>query len=103
MTRKLQSFQGTAKFPRNWQKMTKSSYKDEKHFAILTGKINDIIVIDLDFKEKEFVGLQWFEDIFGAIDTQDTLVTKTNGKTIRYFASTFGNHFVIGMKVMVIK
>jgi P4 family phage/plasmid primase-like protien len=69
----------SVKFKKNWQNTIVSSYNNESHFAVLTGEINDILVIDLDFKEEKFLGLQWFEKVFGDITEMDTLVTKTNG------------------------
>ena len=65
------------RLPNNWNKITKSIYNNEKNYAILTGKINDIIVIDLDLKEDSFIGKEWFEKCFGKIKDQRTLVTTT--------------------------
>ena len=41
--------------PKNWTNITDSIYNNESHFAILTGKLNNIIVVDLDNKETEFI------------------------------------------------
>ncbi len=65
------------KLPKNWNKLTQSKYTNEDNFAILTGKINNLIVIDLDKKNDDFIGLRWFEDNFNKIDLINTLVTKT--------------------------
>ena len=65
------------RLPKNWQKLTESKYKNEVNYAILTGKVNDIIVIDLDNKDPEFVGKVWFEDHFGKLEELNTLVTHT--------------------------
>ena len=50
------------KLPSKWNKITKSIYNNEKNYAILTGKINNIIVVDLDNKDPEFTALKWFEE-----------------------------------------
>jgi phage/plasmid-associated DNA primase len=65
------------KLPIGWNKFTQSQYNNEKNFAVLTGKVNNIVVIDLDNKEETFKGLTWFENKFGEIDKVSTLVTKT--------------------------
>lgn len=71
--------------PKNWPILTESKYNRERNFLIPTGKINDIIVIDLDAKErsetntKSDTSIQWFEQKFGKIEELDTLVTKTPG------------------------
>ena len=65
------------KLPKNWTKLTESVYNDEVNFAVLTGKINDIIVIDLDKKEEEFMALKWVEENLGSLDDINTLITKT--------------------------
>jgi hypothetical protein len=64
-------------------------YNNEDNFAIVTGKLNDIIVIDLDYKDPQFTAYQWFIQHFGSLDDVDTLVTKTinNGFHI-YFKYT---------------
>ncbi len=66
-----------SKFPDRWNELTESKYNGEPNYAILTGKINNITVLDLDFKESTFKGLVWFENIFGNIDNLNTLTTKT--------------------------
>ena len=65
------------KLPKNWPNIKSSIYNNEKNFAILTGKINDIIVIDLDNKDPEFKAKMWFEDNIGKLESINTLVTKT--------------------------
>jgi Bifunctional DNA primase/polymerase, N-terminal len=65
------------KLPKNWPNLKNSVYNGEKNFAVLTGKVNNVIVVDLDRKDEDFVALKWFEDIFGDINRIDTLVTKT--------------------------
>ena len=65
------------KLPKNWTKLTQSIYNNEVNFAILTGKINDIIVIYLDKKNDEFIGLEWIEEHFGTLENINTLITKT--------------------------
>ena len=62
--------------PKNWQKLTESSFNNQDNFAILTGKLNDILVIDIDNKE-DMPGKAWFEETLGPIDELNTLVTKT--------------------------
>lgn len=63
--------------PKSWQKLEHSLYNNEANYAILTGKINDIIVIDLDNKDTEFSAYQWFVSNFGDLDSINTLVTNT--------------------------
>ena len=65
------------KLPKGWTKFTQSIYNNEDNFAILTGHVNDIIVIDLDKKDDLFVGLEWIETYLGALNKLNTLVTKT--------------------------
>ena len=65
------------KLPKNWPNLKSSVYNGEKNFAVLTGKVNNVIVVDLDRKDEDFVALKWFEDIFGDINKMDSLVTKT--------------------------
>lgn len=79
------------KLPKNWPNITKSIYDNKLHknFAILTGKSNNIIIIDLDNKDPTFKGLVWFEKNFGKISDINTLVTKTvNGGYHIYFKYT---------------
>ena len=45
---------------KNQPNFKQSQYNNEQNFAILTGKVNDIIVIDLDNKDPTFIGLNWF-------------------------------------------
>jgi putative DNA primase/helicase len=63
--------------PKNWNKITESKYNGEDNFAVLTGKVNDIIIVDLDCKDTQFIGLEWFEKNIGKISEINTLVTKT--------------------------
>jgi P4 family phage/plasmid primase-like protien len=64
-------------FPKNWQKITDAPVQlDSENFALLTGKINDIIVIDIDTKN-DMPGLEWFTTHFVPLDKTDTLVTKS--------------------------
>lgn len=59
------------KLPKGWNKFTESRYNNEKNYAILTGKINNCIVIDLDNKD-DFIGLKWFKQVFGEFNTFTT-------------------------------
>jgi P4 family phage/plasmid primase-like protien len=63
--------------PKKWNNITSSKYHGEDNFAVLTGKINNIIIVDLDRKDPEFIGLEWFEKNFGKISEINTLITKT--------------------------
>jgi P4 family phage/plasmid primase-like protien len=82
--------------PKDWQNMIVSKYNNQKDFCILTGAINDILVIDLDrTKEekekdiKDFTSLKWFTSIFGEITDVKTLITSTvNGGFHIYFKYT---------------
>lgn len=65
------------RLPKNWQNTTKSIYNNELNFAILTGKINDILVIDLDNKDEEFSAYKWFRNNLNNVNEINTLVTKT--------------------------
>ena len=64
------------KFPKSWQNLKKSKYNNEPNFALLTGKINNIIVIDLDIKGSD-KSTSWFETGFCKIQDIDTLTTKS--------------------------
>jgi len=76
----------SARLPMNWTELKESKYNGEKNFAILTGAVNDTLVIDIDKKNAEFNGLKWFEEKFGSISDMDTLVTRTiNGGYHVYF------------------
>ena len=64
---------------KRWPTLKESEYNGEDNYAILTGKVNDIIVVDLD-KNKErgtWESVDWFESKFGRIMDQRTLVTRT--------------------------
>lgn len=63
--------------PLKWNEITNSIYNGEENFMVLTGIINDIIVIDLDKKDDNFVGFEWFEKHFGDIHKTNTLVTRS--------------------------
>ncbi len=65
------------KLPKGWPKLKKSKYNNEKYFAVLTGEINDIVVIDLDVHDSTTKSVMWFEEHFGKLEEQETLVTKT--------------------------
>lgn len=65
------------KLPKNWTKLKESIYNNEENFAILTGKTNNIIVIDLDKKDDEFAALKWIEDNLNSLENINTLITKT--------------------------
>lgn len=64
--------------PKKWTEVTSSRYANEENFAILTGKVNDIIVVDLDNKN-DFPGKEWFELNFFKLDVglTNTIVTST--------------------------
>jgi phage/plasmid-associated DNA primase len=63
--------------PKKWQTLTKSIFKGESNYAILTGTVNNILVIDLDNKH-DFPGKEWFErNLFELKGTSETLVTST--------------------------
>lgn len=86
---KLENGKKKVHLPKDWTNIKESLYTNESHFAILTGQLNDIIVVDIDIKNDDFTGLSWFEEHFGKIDQIDTLVTRTinNGYHI-YFKYT---------------
>ncbi len=75
--------------PKKWQELIKSKYNGEDNFAVLTGKINDIIVIDLDKSEEErisgvgFKALDWYKERFGC--DFDTFVTKSFSGGVHIF------------------
>jgi len=65
--------------PNGWQNLTESKYNDQDNYAILTGKLNDLFVIDLDNKG-DFIAKSWFEQNFfnlGDPSKFPTLVTQT--------------------------
>ena len=72
------------KFPKDWQKIKTSTYKNEPNFAILTGKINDIVVIDLDIKGSD-KSIKWFEAGFGPINCINTMYTKSVNGGYHFF------------------
>ena len=91
-------------FPTGWNKVTKSIYNNEDNFSVLTGKVNDIIVIDLDNKKPGFKGLVWFEENFGELKNINTLVTKSfrNGYHIFFKYNKniekFNNYLILSTK-----
>jgi hypothetical protein len=64
--------------PVKWTTITKSIYHNEPNYAVLTGPLNDILVIDIDNKG-DFPGKEWFENNFFKLTDglTDTLVTHT--------------------------
>jgi len=66
----------TPRFPKNWQNIKQSLYDNEANFAVLTGEINDIIVVDIDTKN-DMPGDRWFRENFGDYSDLGTLVTKS--------------------------
>lgn len=77
----LSNGKSKAKFPANWQKIKNNfTTEDNKNIAILTGKVNNIIVVDIDRpKENELDGLEYFEKNVCKLDSLNTLITKTPG------------------------
>jgi len=63
--------------PKNWNQLSKSIYNNEPNYGILTGKLNDIFVIDLDKKDDDFIGLKWINDNFENLNSLNTLITST--------------------------
>lgn len=79
------------RFPKQWQKINLDLTTDNsKNIAILTGKVNQIIVIDIDKpKNGEIDGLKYFEENVCELDKLDTIITKTyNGGYHIYFKYT---------------
>jgi Bifunctional DNA primase/polymerase, N-terminal len=77
------------KLPSKWNELKKSRYNGEKNYAVLCGKVNNVLVVDLDKKEDTFKGLKWFEDNIGKLNEINTFVTKTiNGGYHIYFKYT---------------
>lgn len=64
-------------FPKNWTKLTNSLYNNEPNFAVLTGSVNNIVVIDIDNYKSGFNSVEWFEQHFGPVSQLKTLTTKT--------------------------
>lgn len=64
--------------PKKWVSLKESVYNNEQNYAILTGELNDIIVIDLDNKG-DFPSKEWFETNFFPLEKglKDTVVTQT--------------------------
>ena len=65
--------------PQGWQKLKKDiTTRNAKNVAILTGKFNGFIGLDLDIeKNGKKSGMEWFELNFGKIEDQNTLITKS--------------------------
>jgi hypothetical protein len=79
------------KLPKNWTNITKNLNMCENpvNYAILTGKINNIIVVDIDKKNNQLPGLEWFTKCFGQLKALDTLVIESiNGGYHIYFQYT---------------
>src|SRR5689334_8784146 len=63
-----------------WKTITTDVTSNRDNVAIRTGKINDIICIDLDKpKDGELDGIRYFENNVGKIEEFNTLVTKSIG------------------------
>jgi hypothetical protein len=64
--------------PRKWTEIKTSIYNNEPNYAVLTGPVNDIIVVDIDNKGT-FPGKEWFETNFFSLEPglTNTLVTTT--------------------------
>jgi phage/plasmid-associated DNA primase len=74
------------KLPKGWNTFTQSAYNNQDNFAVLTGKVNNIIVVDLDKKDEGFIAEKWFISTFGQFTDIQTLVTTTiNGGYHVYF------------------
>lgn len=72
-------------YPKNWRNLTKSTSTDSDNIAILTGKVNDIIVVDIDIGSADS-----FVKHFGSFDKLNTLVTKSwNGGYHVFFKYSF--------------
>ena len=65
------------RLPKEWNKLTTSIYKNEDNYMVLAGKVNDIIVVDLDNKDSEFKAYKWFRNNLNNVQEINTLVTKT--------------------------
>ncbi len=67
-------------FPKGWPTFKKSVYNGESHYAVLTGAVNKILVIDIDVCKStgESPGVEWFEELFGCLpETYPTLITSS--------------------------
>lgn len=76
------------KLPKAWNKLEESVYRGERNWMVLTGKVNDIIVIDMDKKgESNIKSIDWFNMTFGRVpEEMDTYVTGSiNGGYHVYF------------------
>ena len=64
--------------PDKWKnvKTNKTSHKD--NIALITGRINDILVVDIDKpKEGEYDAMEIFEEKIGKLEEMNTIITKT--------------------------
>ena len=92
--------------PTGWDKLKKDiTTKQSKNVGVLTGKINNIIVVDLDMdKNNKKSGMEWFENNFGKIEDFNTLITKSiSGGRHLYFKFSkeikVGNGIIEGYNV----
>jgi putative DNA primase/helicase len=78
-------------FPKNWQNLTESKIENDKNgVAILTGKVNNVIVIDFD-KEEGLYYFNKYKHLF-----EDTFIEdSTNGYKHAYF--TYDEDFKSGV------
>ena len=67
-------------FPSGWAQLKKDETRpDDESVMIITGRKNDIMVIDLDIskKEGEIDGVAWWIENFGPLEDLNTLISKT--------------------------
>jgi len=79
------------RMPTGWQTIKEDrTLGNENNFAIITRKVNDIVVVDLDKpKEGEIDGIKYFEEKVCKINDLQTLVSKTvNGGYHIYYKYT---------------
>ncbi len=95
--------------PSGWTQLTKS-VGFGKHHGILTGKINDIFVVDLDRTHEEklenvvdFHSLNWFEKNISKLSECNTLITKTMGGGYHIFFQYKNTNVIIGKKIKCAK
>jgi hypothetical protein len=70
------------KFPSGWKELTSSKYHNEKNYAILTGELNNILVVDLDINEKSVIkecveSMDWYRNNICELMDSKTLITKS--------------------------
>ena len=78
-------------FPRGWTTTKESIYNGQKHYAVLTGAVNGILVIDIDVCKTsgKALGLDWFKQIFGCFpESCETLVTSSPSGGYHVFFAT---------------